>query len=228
MSEEQPPGGPERPEAQPPGYPIGEPPGSNPQGPKPLWRRTPFLMAAPPLTLVMIITIVGCVSASTSTPASSSGSPSAAAGSPSAAAGSPSASASCTSQVQAWLTTVDDSGIPGNTVQHDIYAVMDAAMNYQKFDPVNPDDPGSGPEAGQVFLSDMTDLNYQGLLDQPIPPCADPAGDFQEFMNAAQNGSGDTAGTALAEGAVEDVSLDIKALNVELGSTAPGVQVKTP
>lgn len=93
MSEEQPPGDPERPEAQ--------PPRSSSQGPKPFWRRTPFLMAAPPLTLVMIITIVGCVSASTSSPASSpraaaaAGSPSSAAGSPSAnAAGSPSASGS--------------------------------------------------------------------------------------------------------------------------------------
>ncbi len=51
-------------------------------------------MAAPPLTLVVIVAIVGCVSASTSSPASSSGSPSAAAGSPSASAGgSPTASA---------------------------------------------------------------------------------------------------------------------------------------
>ena len=63
MSEEQPPGSPERPE--------GQPPGSNPQGPKPFWRRTPFLMAAPPLTLIAIITIVGCVSTSSSTPAAS-------------------------------------------------------------------------------------------------------------------------------------------------------------
>jgi len=45
-------------------------------------------MAAPPLTLVTIITIVGCVSSS-----STAGFPSAAAGSPSAAVGSPSAAA---------------------------------------------------------------------------------------------------------------------------------------
>jgi hypothetical protein len=89
MSEEQPPGDPERPEAQPPGYPIGQPPGSNPQGHKPFWRRTPFLMAAPPLTLVMIVTIVAACGGTHS----ASGSPSASAGSPSAAAGSPSASA---------------------------------------------------------------------------------------------------------------------------------------
>lgn len=89
MSEEPPPGSSERLEAQ-----LS---GNNAQRPKPFWRRTPFLMAAPPLTLVMIVAIVGCVSASsTNSPASSrpaaaaAGSPSAnAAGSPSDAAGSP-------------------------------------------------------------------------------------------------------------------------------------------
>ena len=88
MSEEQPPGGPENPQGQPPGDSPGQAPWSNPQGKKPFWRRTAFLMAAPPLTLVTIITIVGCVSSS-----STAGFPSDAAGSPSAAAGSPSAAA---------------------------------------------------------------------------------------------------------------------------------------
>jgi hypothetical protein len=85
------------------------PPGSSerPAGPKPFWRRTPFLMAAPPLILVMVITIASCVAtSSTSHPAGSSSlteasspsqgaSPSASGGaSPSASAGgSPSASA---------------------------------------------------------------------------------------------------------------------------------------
>jgi hypothetical protein len=67
MGEEQPPGGAETPEGQPPGGPAGQPPGSNPQGPKPFWRRTPFLMAAPPLTFIAIVTIVGCVSTSSPT-----------------------------------------------------------------------------------------------------------------------------------------------------------------
>jgi hypothetical protein len=97
MSEEPPLDGPENPQGQPPGDSPGQAPWSNPRGKKPFWRRTAFLMAAPPLALVMIIVIVGCVSSSTSSPASSpsaAGSPSAAAGSPSGnAAGSPSANA---------------------------------------------------------------------------------------------------------------------------------------
>jgi hypothetical protein len=67
MSEEQPPGSPERPVGRPPRGPAGQPPGSDPEGPKPFWRRTPFLMAAPPLTLVIIITVVGCVHSGSST-----------------------------------------------------------------------------------------------------------------------------------------------------------------
>jgi hypothetical protein len=83
MSEKQLPGSPERPE--------GQPTGSNSQGPKPFWRRTPFLMAAPPLALVMIITVVGCVSSSSTSSPTASSSASAQA---SQASGSPSASAS--------------------------------------------------------------------------------------------------------------------------------------
>jgi hypothetical protein len=72
MSEEQSSGSPERPEGRPPRSPAGQPSGGNPEGPKPIWRRTPFLMATPPLTLVMIIAVVGCVSSSsTSSPAAS-------------------------------------------------------------------------------------------------------------------------------------------------------------
>ncbi len=38
---------------------------------------------------------------------------------------------SCTSQVMSWLATPDNSGIPANTVQHDISAVISAARDYQ-------------------------------------------------------------------------------------------------
>lgn len=51
----------------PPGTPdisLGQPAGNNAQGPKPFWRRTPFLMAAPPLTFIAIMIIAGCVSTS--------------------------------------------------------------------------------------------------------------------------------------------------------------------
>ena len=91
MSEEQPPRSPETPEGRPRRGPGGQPPRRNPEGPKPFWRRTPFLMASPPLALVTIITIVGCVSSS------STGSPTAsfsASAQASQASGSPSASAS--------------------------------------------------------------------------------------------------------------------------------------
>ncbi len=92
MSEEQPPGNPERPEAQPPGGPAGQPPGGNPQGPKPFWRRTPFLVVAPPLTLVVIIILIAVLSSNnTSNPAASSSS---AGASPAFGLSSPSGSAS--------------------------------------------------------------------------------------------------------------------------------------
>jgi hypothetical protein len=125
MSEECPSGSSERPEAQPSVYPIGQPPGSNPQGPKPFWRRPPFLMAAPPLTLVVIVAIVGCVSASTSSPASA-GSPSASAGgSPSALAASPSASAASPSASAASPSASPTSYAAGCTSHACIAAVLD-------------------------------------------------------------------------------------------------------
>src|ERR1035437_5954737 len=71
--------------------PARQPTGSNPDGPKPFWRRTPFLMAVPPLALVMIITVVGCVSSSSTSSPTASSSASAqvsqASGAPSASAG---------------------------------------------------------------------------------------------------------------------------------------------
>jgi hypothetical protein len=95
MTDEPPPAGRGSSQGQPPGGPPGQPTGSNTRGPKPFWRRTPFLMAAPPLILVMIITIVAaCGGSSPATSGSPAGSPSVAAGSPSAAAGSPSAAPS--------------------------------------------------------------------------------------------------------------------------------------
>lgn len=90
MSEEQRTGSPDSSDGRPPRGPAGQPPSSNPEGPKPFWRRIPFLMAAPPLALVLVITVVGCVSGSTSSPTTSFFSASAQASQ----AGSPSASAS--------------------------------------------------------------------------------------------------------------------------------------
>jgi hypothetical protein len=72
MSEEQPPGSPENPDGSPPGGPAGQPPEGNPQGPKPFWRRTPFLVVVPPLVFVVVIVIVVLVTSSnTSTPTAS-------------------------------------------------------------------------------------------------------------------------------------------------------------
>jgi hypothetical protein len=88
MSKGQPPGSPERPEGRPPPGPAGQP-GSNREGSKRFWRRTPFLMAAPPLAFVVIITVVGCVTNSTGNTAASSS-----ASAQTSASGSPSASAS--------------------------------------------------------------------------------------------------------------------------------------
>ena len=78
--------------------PARQPTGSNPGGPKPFWRRTPFLMVVPPLALVMIITVVGCVSSSSTSSPTASSSASAQASQPS---GSPSASAGGSPPTQA-------------------------------------------------------------------------------------------------------------------------------
>ena len=72
MSEEQRLGSPDTPEGRPPRGPVEQPPGSKTEGPKPFWRRVPFLMAAPPLAFIMIVTAVGFVaSSSTARPAAS-------------------------------------------------------------------------------------------------------------------------------------------------------------
>jgi hypothetical protein len=94
MSEEQPSGGPERPEGRLPRGPVGQSSGSNPEGPKPFWRRTPFLVSAPPLALIMIIAVVGCVSSSSTSSPTASFSASAQASASGSPSPSPSASAS--------------------------------------------------------------------------------------------------------------------------------------
>src|SRR5579863_1351858 len=65
------------PEAPLPGR-AGQTPGRRSQGQKPFWRRTPVLMAAPPLTFLAIVVTAGCVSSSASNPAAAqpSGAPS--------------------------------------------------------------------------------------------------------------------------------------------------------
>jgi hypothetical protein len=145
MSEEQPPGDPKRPEAQ--------PPGSSSQGPKPFWRRTPFLMAAPPLTLVMIITIVGFVSACTSSPASSftpvTQSFGSAGGSPSASAGgSPSGSASPT---------------PTMTRQTDLVVFKVTGSGYPSIQ-YGTDNNGNSPPGGYGPLGNGNALPWSGSL----------------------------------------------------------------
>ncbi len=55
----------------------------------------------------------------------------------------------CTGQVMAWLATSDNSGIPANTVQYDISAVISAARDYQLSHIPDPSDPYTGPQAGR-------------------------------------------------------------------------------
>ncbi len=74
----------------------------------------------------------------------------------------------------------------------------------------------------------MTDSNYQEIADpsMAIPSCADPAGDWQAFLNDASTASGDISGTSQADSDAQTTINDLAALNAELKTTAPGVQIK--
>lgn len=95
--------------------------GTSTKRPEPFWRSTPFKMAAPPVAFVAIVTVVGCVSSSSTGGAASRPSSSAAAsafGSPSASPsgsdiGSPSPSApTMTRQTDTVVFKVWGSGYP--------------------------------------------------------------------------------------------------------------------
>jgi hypothetical protein len=127
---------------------------------------------------------------------------------------------SCASQVTSWLAEQDGTGITGNTVNHDISAIVFDAKSYQVFGPGN-------QGSGQTFLNFMTDINYQGIAVSSMDPpsCADPQGYWQAFLNAASAASQDTAGTSQATSDVQSVLSAFDNLNMELANTS-GVKAK--
>ena len=127
-------------------------------------------------------------------------------------------------QVTDWLAQQDTTGI---RVDHDITAIVSNAKSHQRFHVPNPNDPGAGTDAGQVFLNFLTDTNYQGIADSSMTPpsCADPQGLWSTFLNDASTASQDTSGTSQADSDVQSVLTDFASLNAELASTS-GVQAK--
>jgi hypothetical protein len=145
----------------------------------------------------------------------------------SAAAAPSSADPACGQQVSAWLAEQDGTGITGNTMQHDISAILFDATAYRHYDP-------SDTGAGQNFLTgvgaEVTNSSYTTVPG--IPPCADPQGLWGAdlatsgtFLYDAQDASNDTAGTSQADSDVAATISDFAALNAELKTTA-GVQMK--
>jgi hypothetical protein len=133
----------------------------------------------------------------------------------------------CGSQVTSWLAEPDGSGITGNTVQHDISAIIFDVKAYQEYDPGN-------TGAGQNFLNflntEVTNLTYTSTPNAP-PTCADPDGIWGAdltsgtFLGDASDASDDTAGTSQAASDVHAVLNDFATLNAELLTTS-GVQAK--
>lgn len=131
--------------------------------------------------------------------------------------------AACGTQVEAWLAEQDGTGITGNTVQHDITAILFDAQAYLKYDP-------NAQSAGQNFLtimgSEVQDLTYTATPNAP-PACADPqdlwGGDTLTsgtFLGDASNASNDTSGTSQANSDVQAVLSDFNSLNAELAQTS--------
>ena len=137
--------------------PARQPTGSNPGGPKPFWRRTPFLMVVPPLALVMIITVVGCVSSSSTSSPTASSSASAQASQPS---GSPSASAGGSPPTQANPAfpyepggVTYSGGVGGGVDTFSIPAGSYSENTQASYDPANdPSDTGESPIQRRVRL----------------------------------------------------------------------------
>jgi hypothetical protein len=84
------------------------------------------------------------------------------------------------------------------------------------------------PGAGQNFLTFLG--NEAGFLTNGgtpgIPGCADPAGDWTGFLNAAQTLSNDTAGTSQASSDAQATQAAFSGFKKELAKTAPGVVLK--
>lgn len=135
---------------------------------------------------------------------------------------------SCASQVTSWLVEPDGTGITGNTVNHDITAIIFDAKAYLKYDRGN-------TGAGQNFLdflnNEVTGLTYTSTPNAP-PSCADPSdiwgGDSLAsgtFLGDASNAAEDTAGTSQAASDVQAILTDFGNLNAELAQNS-GVQAK--
>jgi hypothetical protein len=160
MSEEPPPGSPEDPQGEPPTVPTGQHPSSNPQGPKPFWRRPPFLMVVPPLIFVTIIVIAVLATSHPSSPVASS-SPSAEAsqaiGQPSSSlSGSPSASASVSGSPSA-------SPAPTMTRQTDVVVFRVSGSGYPSIQ-YGTDSNNNSPPGGYGPLGNGNALPWSGSV----------------------------------------------------------------
>lgn len=136
--------------------------------------------------------------------------------------------AACGPQVKAWLAEQDGTGIGGNTVQHDIRAILFDAQAYVKYDPT---DQGAGQNFLNIMGSEVQNLTYTATPNAP-PTCADPqdlwGGDSLTsgtFLGDASNASNDTSGTSEADSDVHALTSDFNSLNAELAQ-ASGVEAQ--
>jgi hypothetical protein len=128
--------------------------------------------------------------------------------------------------------------MPGSTATNGlvIRAIVSDAKFYQQYDGSS----GVAQQAGQNFLGSMaaevSEGSSQGAgvpAETGMPACADP----KDIMGLDNSDSGtlygdaddasniDTAGTSQANADVQATLNDVAALNTELATTAPGVQV---
>lgn len=131
--------------------------------------------------------------------------------------------AACGTQVEAWLAEQDRTGIGGNTVQHDIRAILFDAQAYVKYDP---SDQGAGQNFLNIMGSEVQNLTSIATPNGP-PACADPqdlwGGDTLTsgtFLGDASNASNDTSGTSEADSDVQALLSDFNSLNAELAQTS--------
>lgn len=131
--------------------------------------------------------------------------------------------AACGTQVKAWLAEQDGTGISGNTVQHDIRAILFDAQAYVKYDP---GDQGAGQNFLNIMGSEVQNLTYTATPNAP-PTCADPqdlwGGDSLAsgtFLGDASNASNDTSGTSEADSDVHALLNDFNSLNAQLAQTS--------
>jgi hypothetical protein len=132
--------------------------------------------------------------------------------------------AACSGQVQEWLAKPAASAA-GNSVQHDISAIMSGATTYLGY-------ARRRPAAGQVFLKGLSVFVSTLSRGPHIPSCADPSNLWGanltpgSFLGDASIASKAKAGSSQAKSDCRAVVTDFNGLLAELSGTAPGSKIE--